>query len=166
MNSPLDLIDQSLLELLQANGRIKQNALAEKTGLSVPAVGERLKKLEELGIITDYRAILNYRKLGFDVTAFIAVTVDSSHHYKLFLQKVESTHEIMECHAITGEGTHLLKARTENTSALEKLLAHIQSWPGVVTTLTRVVLSSPKETTHIHIQQKNHLTPQGGSDVD
>lgn len=153
MNSsrPLDDIDVKLLEVLQERGRTKSNMLAEITGLSVPAVSERLKKLEESGCITGYRAVVDPRLLGFDVTAFIGVTVDSSKHYRAFLDKVGATPEVAECHAVTGEGTHLLKVRTRNTEELEKLLSRIQSWLGVVRTMTRVVLSSPKETTAVPV---------------
>jgi len=156
MNSPrpLDDIDFALLEALQDRGRTKRNELAEATGLSVPAVSERMKKLEEAGFITGYRALVDPRKIGWDVTAFILTTVDSSKHYGAFLEKIHKTDEVIECHAITGEGTHLLKIRARTTEELEKLLARIQSWTGVVRTMTRVVLSSPKESTRVPITRK------------
>ena len=122
---PLDDIDIALMEALQVKGRTKRNALAEATGLSVPAVSERLRKLEEAGFITAYRALVDPRKLGWDVTAFIGVTVDSSKHYQAFLDRVEATAEINECHAVTGDGTHLLKVRARNTEELEMLLSKI-----------------------------------------
>jgi Lrp/AsnC family leucine-responsive transcriptional regulator len=147
----LDDIDQKILEVIQKQGRTRRNDLADRVGLSLPAVSERLRKLEEAGIITGYFATLDYRALGKDITAFVLATVDSSKHYSAFLEHINSTEDILECHAITGEGTHLLKIRTENTGSLEKLLAKIQSWSGVVKTTTSVVLSSPKETTVIRI---------------
>ena len=61
---------------------------------------------------------------------------------------------MQECHAITGKGTHLLKIRTRSTESLEKLLSRIQSWEGVVQTMTSVVLSSPKETTYLPLTAK------------
>ncbi|MEK6755640.1 MAG: Lrp/AsnC family transcriptional regulator, partial [Bacteroidota bacterium] len=118
------------------------------------AVSERLRKLEEAGVIAGYFARLNPRAVGKDITALILVTVDSSKHYSSFVEHVQNTEDILECHAVTGEGTHLLKIRTEDTSSLEKLLAKIQSWTGVVKTTTSVVLSTPKETTVIKIH--NH----------
>jgi len=151
---PLDEIDIALMEELQTSGRTKRNTLAESTGLSVPAVSERMRKLEEAGFIKGYRALVDPRKVGWDVTAFIVTTVDSSKHFGNFLDRVEKTDEVMECHAITGEGTHLLKVRARNTAELEKLLAKIQSWVGVVRTMTRVALSSPKETTRIPVAKK------------
>ena len=147
----LDDIDVKILDILQKNGRTRRNDLAEAVGLSVPSVSERLRKLEEGGVITGYFATLNPKKVGRDITAFIAVTVDSSKHYNSFIDHAAATDEILECHAITGEGSHLLKIRTDNTAALEKLLAKIQSWIGVTGTKTHLVLSSPKETTRIKI---------------
>ncbi len=147
----LDEIDIKILEILQKNGRTRRNDLAEAVGLSTPSVSERLRKLEETGIITGYYARVDPKKLGRDVTAFILVTVDSSKHYPAFIEHANSTDEILECHAVTGKGTHLLKVTTENTASLEKLLSKIQAWAGVVGTLTSVVLSSSKETTRIKV---------------
>ncbi len=147
----LDDIDQKILEIIQKQGRMRRNDLADRVGLSLPSVSERLRKLEEAGIISGYFAKLNHQMLGKDVTVFVLVTVDSSKHYGSFVEHVEAADDILECHAITGEGTHLLKIRTDNTTTLEKLLAKIQSWTGVVKTTSSVVLSSPKETTAIKI---------------
>jgi Lrp/AsnC family transcriptional regulator, leucine-responsive regulatory protein len=147
----LDDIDQKILEIIQNQGRMRRNDLADRVGLSLPSVSERLRKLEEAGVITAYFAKLNHKMLGKDVAAFVLVTVDSSKHYASFVEHVEAADDILECHAITGEGTHLLKIRTDNTTTLEKLLGKIQSWTGVVKTTTSIVLSSTKETTVIKI---------------
>ena len=149
-----DETDLRILDALQQSARTKRGELAEMTGLSIPSVSDRLKKLEEAGIIREYRTVLDYRALGYDVAAFIAVTVDSSKHYKSFLGRVEGESEILECHAVTGKGTHLLKVRTRNTEGLEKLLSRIQSWEGVSQTLTNLVLSSPKESSYVALAQK------------
>jgi len=147
----LDKVDLELLEILQSHGRMKRNELAEKVGLSLPAVSERMKKLEDAGIIDGYYAKLNPKKIGIDITAFVIVTIDTSKHFPAFLEQAVKSEEILECHAITGEGTHLLKVRTENTQGLEKLLAKIQSWQGVLKTTTHLVLSTAKETTRLKI---------------
>jgi Lrp/AsnC family leucine-responsive transcriptional regulator len=147
----LDEIDLKILEVLQKNGRARRNDLAETVGLSLPSVSERLRKLEETGVVTGYYAKLDPKKLGKDVTAFIRITVDSSRHFPSLIDHANATDEVLECHAVTGEGTHLLKVRTENTSTLEKLLAKIQAWPGVTGSLTSVILSTSKETTRIKL---------------
>jgi Lrp/AsnC family transcriptional regulator, leucine-responsive regulatory protein len=145
----IDDIDVKMLDILQRSGRTKRNELAEAVGLSLPSVSERLKKLEEAGIITGYHATVNPQRLGKTVTAFVFIMVDSSRHYSQFLEHAKSLDEVLECHAITGEGSHLLKIRTTNTSSLEKLLAKIQAWAGVHSTRTNLVLSTSKETTRI-----------------
>ncbi len=151
MKSKIDRIDKIIIHILQKAGRTKRSELAEKTALSVPAVSERLKRLEEAGIIRGYHAVVEPLRLGFDLAAFIVVTVNSSDHYDSFLDRVEENDEILECHAITGEGTHMIKVRAKNTVALERLLATMQSWEGVTRTLTRLILSSPKESHHLPI---------------
>ena len=152
----LDDIDLKILDILQSNGRTRRNDLADKVGLSLPSVSERLRKLEEAKIITSYIATVNPKILGKDITAFIEVIVDSSKHYNNFIEHAQAVDEILECHAITGEGSHLLKIRTENTSTLERLLAKIQSWVGVIGTRTRLVLSTSKETTKIKVTNSKH----------
>jgi Lrp/AsnC family transcriptional regulator, leucine-responsive regulatory protein len=147
----LDEIDVAILELLQKNARIKRNEIAEKVGLSLPSASDRLRKLEEQGIVTGYHAKLDAKRLGRDITAFVVVTVDSSRHFHAFVEHASGIDEILECHAVTGTGTHLLKVRTENTGSLERLLAKVQSWLGVVGTATSIVLSSPKESTRLRI---------------
>ena len=148
----IDETDLKILDILQKEGRTKRNVLAERVGLSLPAVSERLKKLEESGMILGYFARLNHHLLGKDITAFIIATVDSSRHFASFLEHASNTPEVLECHAITGDGTHLIKIRTENTAGLEKLLSKIQSWQGVAKTTTSVVLSTSKESSQIKIQ--------------
>ncbi|HEX7572362.1 MAG TPA: Lrp/AsnC family transcriptional regulator [Bacteroidota bacterium] len=148
----LDGIDTTIMEILQKKGRTRRNDLAEAVGLSLPSVSERLRKLEENGYITGYFATVDPRKLGKDICAFIFVTVDSSRHYPGFLEHAHANDEILECHAITGEGTHLLKVRTANTASLEKLLAKIQAWSGVLNTRTNLVLSTSKETMRIKVE--------------
>ena len=148
----LDDIDATIMDLLQKKGRTRRNDLAEAVGLSLPSVSERLRKLEENGYITGYYATVDPRKLGKDICAFIFVTVDSSKHYPGFLEHAHANDEILECHAITGEGSHLLKVRTANTASLEKLLAKIQAWSGVLNTRTNLVLSTTKETMRIRVE--------------
>ena len=157
----LDDIDLKILGILQEAGRTKRNDLAEAVGLSLPSVSERLRKLEEARIITGYHATVDHKRMGNDITSFIVVTIDSSRHYNAFLDHTQGIDEIMECHAITGDGTHLLKVRTCNTASLEKLLARIQAWSGVVRTHTQLVLSTAKETTRIKFFHPTQTTSRG-----
>ena len=116
----LDEIDYKIIDALQKNGRTRRNDLAELVGLSLPSVSERLRKLEESGVITGYYARVDHKKLGKDITAFISVYIDSSKHYQSFIEHANTVDDIIECHAITGEGSHLLKVRAENTGTDRK----------------------------------------------
>jgi Lrp/AsnC family transcriptional regulator, leucine-responsive regulatory protein len=147
----LDDLDIQILKTLQLKGRTKRNELAETVGLSVPSVSERLKKLEDNNIIEGYFAKVNKKPFGLDIQAFILVIMDSSKHYKDLIKHVEKNPNILECHSVLGEGSHLLKVLVKNTEALEKLLSEIQTWPGVQGTKTTYVLSTIKETTAINI---------------
>lgn len=148
----VDTLDIKILDILQKKGRTKRNQIAEEVGLSIPSVSERLKKLEENGIIEGYFARLNKKAFGYDIMVYILVMMESSKHYKTLLSKVDHIPEILECHSVLGEGSHLLKALTKNTESLEKLLGEIQSWPGVTATKTTFVLSTIKETTVLNIK--------------
>ncbi|MCH7972697.1 MAG: Lrp/AsnC family transcriptional regulator [Bacteroidetes bacterium] len=147
----LDNIDIKVLRILQKKGRAKRSLLAEEVGLSLPSVSERLNKLEEKGIIKGYYTKLNRISFGYDIMAFIFVTMDSSKHYKSLITHIEKIPQIIECHSVLGEGSHILKVIAKNTETLEKLLAKIQSWAGVVSTKTTLILSTIKETTDIDI---------------
>lgn len=147
----IDEIDAKILSLLQANGRMKRNAIAEEVGLSVPSVSERMRKLEERGVLVGYHAVVDPKRLHFDITVFIRVMVDGSDNYPSVIDHACSLDEVLEVHSITGEGSHIIKARTRNTTTLERLLSRIQSWPGVHGTQTSIVLSTFKETRQVTV---------------
>lgn len=148
----LDELDLKILKLLQKNGRIKRSEIAENVGLSIPSVSERLYKLEDSGVIEGYYARLNRKALGNDIMAFIIVVMDSSKHFKEFTSKIEKMPQIIECYTVLGEGSHIMKAVVKDSGSLEKLLTVIQSWPGVVRTITSLILSTIKETTVLDIK--------------
>ncbi|MCE1187780.1 MAG: Lrp/AsnC family transcriptional regulator [Ignavibacteria bacterium] len=130
---------------------MKRNQLSEIIGLSIPSVSERMNKLEEKGIIEGYFAKVNKKAFHYDIMAFITVESESSKHYKALVEHAKKNPYILECHAVLGEGSHLLKAIVKNTEALEKLLAEVQSWPGVLSTRTNFVLSTHKESMRIEV---------------
>lgn len=150
--SRIDQIDARILELLQERGRIKRNEVAEDVSLSVPSVSERMRKLQERGVIEGYQAVVNARRVGFDILAFIRVMVDGSKHYNGFVEKACQLDQVQEVHSITGDGSHILRVLIRNTSGLEQLLSTIQSWPGVHGTSTSIVLSSYKDTRTVPVE--------------
>ena len=145
----IDEVDARILELLQDSGRMKRNRIAEDVGMSLPSVSDRMRKLEERGVIKGYHAVLDAKRLHYDITAFIRVMVDGSVNYEGFVQTAMGLDEVQEVHSITGEGSHILKVRTRNTTTLEKLLAAIQAMPGVHGTSSSIVLSTYKETRNL-----------------
>ena len=142
-----DKKDIKILDILQADGRSTASDIAKKVDLSIPAVGERIKKLTEKGLIKQFSAILDHKQIGLDLTAFVFIISEHSDHYNEFVEKAKETKAILECHSITGGGSHILKVRVKNSQTLEDFLYEIQNWPGVSRTQSNVVLSTYKETT-------------------
>lgn len=156
----LDATDAHILHLLQTDGRLKRNQVAEAVGLSLPAASERMRKLEEKGVVTGYHAVLDPKRLHVDVAAFVRVSVDGSEHYAAFVAAATALDEVQEVHSITGEGSHLLKVRTRNTTTLERLLAAIQRLPGVRGTQTSIVLTTLKETRYLKVEPTALFEPE------
>lgn len=149
----LDSIDLKILTILMKDGRIKLKELAEMVGLTSPSVMERLGRLEREGIIKSYSTLVDAKKVGVDITAFIGVYIDHPSHIETFEEEIKAVgDEIMECHHVTGEWTLLLKIRTKNTETLQTLIKKIRSMKGVVRTNTMVVFSTLKETPAFKIE--------------
>ena len=147
----LDQVDRDILVNLQNDGRSSASHIASEIGMSIPAVTDRIKKLQESGIIMGFTAVLNHRKVGLDVSAFITVISESSSHYSDVVRETNKSPEIIQCFTTTGNGSHVLFAQVQNTHALEKLLRKIQNWPGVMRTETQIILSSYKAINAIQI---------------
>ena len=147
----MDEKDKLILSLLQKDGRMTASEMAEKVDLSVPAVTERIRKLTEGSVLKEFRAVVDAKKVGYDVTAYILLDMSSSDSYGNMVDHAQDNDEVLECHSITGEGSHILKVRTHNTSSLESLLRDIQSWPGVIRTHTMIVMSTFKEATSLKL---------------
>ncbi|NJL44725.1 MAG: Lrp/AsnC family transcriptional regulator [Leptolyngbyaceae cyanobacterium SM2_3_12] len=143
----LDNLDIQILSALLQRGRITWSELAQQLSLSAPATADRVKRLEERGVIEGYSARLNAEALGLELTAFIAVSLDHPRHRNGFLAQVSDSTEVLECHHVTGDDDYLLKVRCRNTKALEGLISNrLKSIPGLVKTRTLIVLSTVKET--------------------
>ena len=140
-------IDLKVLRLLASNARITWSELASHLGLTPPAAAERVRKLEEKGLVRGYAAIFDSKLLGLDVTAFVSVSLTRPQDRKAFLKRVGQTQEILECHHVAGSHDYLLKVRCRTTADLERVLAErIKAHGGLVRTETTVVLSTQKET--------------------
>lgn len=141
----LDDIDRGILEVLQSDCKTSLAQIGERVGLSAPSVIERIRKLEEGGVIAGYHAVLDGRRIGLDVTAFIGVTLNYPKRMGSFERAVEALGEVLECHHVTGDHSLLLKVKTKNTATLELLLGRLRAIEGVDRTHTMIVLSTHSE---------------------
>jgi Lrp/AsnC family leucine-responsive transcriptional regulator len=141
----LDHIDLKILYILQNDGRRRLADIADEVDLSAPAVMERVKKLEAGGVIRGYQALLDGKKVGKDITAFIGVSVGNQRDIDKFAAQMMRHADVLECHHVTGDESFILKVKAANTGALEKLLGIIRSVEGVTRTVTKIVLSTAKE---------------------
>jgi Lrp/AsnC family leucine-responsive transcriptional regulator len=141
----MDDIDRAITRLLLANGRESQEQLAREVHLSRPAVHERIKHLEEAGVLRGYKALVDWDTLGLPVTSFIWVRTSGTacrEAGETFLQLHTATAFVEECHRVTGEWCMLLKVRVASPLALEQVLDRIREVAGVQETMTTLVLST------------------------
>jgi Lrp/AsnC family leucine-responsive transcriptional regulator len=146
-----DATDLEILDALQHNCKQPLAAIGQQVGLSAPSVLERIHKLEEAGVITDYVARLDARKLGKDISAFIGVATERTRDIERIEREVVALGDVMECHHVTGAYTLMLKVKTRDTEALEDLLERIRSCEGVARTETMVVLSTHTERSRVDL---------------
>ena len=140
----IDDKDQKILDILMVSAREPASSISEKIGISVPTVIDRIKKLQDSGIIKGYTTIIDSKKIGLDVSAIITIISESSLKYNLFIESAKKEKDIDKCFTTTGNGSHVLLVNTKNTESLEKLLRNIQQWPGVSRTETQIILTSYK----------------------
>lgn len=134
----MDSTDYRILQALLEDGRIPMKELAKKVSLSPPAVAERVKRLEEAGVISGYKAVINYEKLGKNINVLINVDMKVQMAEK-FMDFVKAENLITECHHVTGPYCKIVKARLDNMLDLEKLIGKIQTFGN---TETFIILSS------------------------
>lgn len=137
----MDSFGRSLLQELQDNSRLSTAELARRVGLSPTATAERLKQMEEIGIVRAYTVEIDREALGLEVLAFIRMTCDGQHYYRL-MEFVQTLEEVRECHHLTGGDAFLLKVTTTSMAGLEALIEALLPYGNPVTS---VVLSTPIE---------------------
>ncbi|WP_224364538.1 Lrp/AsnC family transcriptional regulator [Hyalangium versicolor] len=148
----MDSLDYRIVDMLQRDGRATQLEISREIGLSQPAVAERIRKLEERGVITGYTARVDAGKLGKDITAFIGVNIEHPKYFEGFAKKVMAMPEVLEAHRVAGQDSYILKVRTANTKSLDQLLVEtLRTISGVTRTHTTIVLTSIKEETHVQV---------------
>lgn len=142
----MDTIDRKIVVCLQVDGRMTNAEIAAATGLSVSAANERVRRLQQRGVITGWTARVDPDALGLDLLAFVFLEVDGLENNRAFLSAAADLPEVLELHHVTGAWSYLLKVRTTGTRALESLISErIKSLPGVSRSLTHIALSSTKD---------------------
>ena len=143
----MDAIDYKAIAILQASGRETWAKLGEAIGMTAPAAAERVRKLEEGGVIRGYAALVAAESVGAALTAFVAITLDRPEHRKAFLKRVGKLAEVQECHHVAGDDDYLLKVRCRGARDLDRVISEeLKSVPGVGRTRTTIVLNTAKET--------------------
>ena len=136
-----DDIDRKILARLVSNARVPFLEIARDCGISGAAIHQRVKKMEEAGIIEGSRFIVKPEALGLGICAFVGVTLDHAHAYRTVVKEIEKVTEVLECHFITGTFTFLIKLRCMNHGHLMDILINtFQNIPGISKTETFISL--------------------------
>lgn len=150
----MDEYDRKILSVLSVEGRISMTALGERVGLSKTPVTARVKRLEEEGVITGYRATLSASKLGVEHIAFLEVKLSDTREKALdaFNQAVRAIPEVEACHLIAGGFDYLIKVRTSDIFAYRQVLGEqLSRLPNVASTSTYISMQSVVDTAPIDL---------------
>ena len=154
MAAGLDRIDRQILRLLREDGRMPHAAIAKAVGLSGPAVHERVRKLEQRGIIAGYTAILDAEALERSHVAFVLVSLSEGSEFAMdepIVARICEEPDVLEFHRVAGQDCYLIKVRTATNKDLERLLRRIRMIRGVARTRTTIVLSTELERPTIEV---------------
>jgi Lrp/AsnC family leucine-responsive transcriptional regulator len=147
----IDETDRRILSILQSEGRLANARIAERVGLSPPTVLERIRKLEEKGVITGYTALVDEAKLGMRTMVYVAVSLSFHRAESIaeFREAILALPEVIECHHITGEDDFLLKVMVADVKDYEDfVIQKLTRVPGVSKLKSSIVLSTLKQDLH------------------
>lgn len=143
-SSAVEELDRQIVELLMTDGRMSYTDLGKATGLSTSAVHQRVRRLEQRGVIRGYAAIVDAEAVGLSLTAFISVKPFDPSAPDDIPERLADVPEIEACHSVAGDENYILKVRVSTPIELEHLLSRVRTLAGV-STRTTVVLSTPYE---------------------
>ncbi|MFL6140128.1 MAG: Lrp/AsnC family transcriptional regulator [Frankiaceae bacterium] len=138
----MDAIDRQLVFALRGNARATYAELARLVGLSAPAVHERVRRLEQTGVITGYHAALSPQAVGLGVAALVSIYQTESSEQDEVAEALRRVPAIEDCWFVAGDEAFIVKVRTTDVDALEHVLGVLRRTPGVARTRTTVVLST------------------------
>ncbi|MDV3429647.1 MAG: Lrp/AsnC family transcriptional regulator [Bacillota bacterium] len=146
----MDSIDLKIINVLKENSRLSTSEISRRVNLSIPAVAERIRKMEEADIIEKYTIKVNREKLSYKLLAFIFVNIDKTENVEEFRKSIVQYDSVLECHHVAGEYDYLLKVLVEDTRSLEYFISNImKKIKGVVKSNTLITLSTLKENINI-----------------
>jgi Lrp/AsnC family transcriptional regulator, leucine-responsive regulatory protein len=155
MSIKLDIKDLAILQIIQENSKLTANQIGKKINVPITTVFAKIKRMEEAGIIKEYRAILNANKINAATAAFILASVsyhDNSLTQRQVAQEIAKFPEVQEVHIITGDWDMLIKLRGESVEAVGKFVVDkLRSIKGLEKTLTCMVFETVKETTKMDL---------------
>ncbi|WP_394334429.1 Lrp/AsnC family transcriptional regulator [Reichenbachiella faecimaris] len=157
-NTKIDKTDRKILKILQANGKITNAKLSEEIGLSPAPTLERVKKLENSGIIKSYHAELDSAMLGLGVNTFVQVSLKGHNkpNIETFLSRISDIEEIIECHHITGSGDFILRIVAKDIASYQQLMLEKVSDIDIVDSLqSMVILSTFKNSKEVPVPADN-----------
>ena len=144
--------DKKIVVRLMTQARSTWAELGALLNLSAPAAAERVRKMEENGVIKGYAAIVTPEAVGCNLTAFISVNLDRTEQKTAFINQVNNLPEVLECHHMAGAEDYVLKVRCAGTRDLERVISEeIKALPGIKTRTT-IILSTLKETTVLPVK--------------
>lgn len=162
----LDTAALHILDALQHDCKQSLAEIGKRAGLAPPTVVERIRKLEDAGLIRGYAAVLDARKLGKDITAFIGITTAHASLIEAVEQALAAFPDVLEIHHVTGVYTFLVKVKTNDTPRLETLLRSMRQIDGVERSETMIVLSTHTERWTLPLfPQKEPPAPQSRRSV-
>jgi Lrp/AsnC family leucine-responsive transcriptional regulator len=151
----MDSLDLKALNFLMGSGRATWAQLGAFLGLSAPSAADRVRKLEERGVIRGYAALVDPASAGHPLTAYVSVSLASHRNRAAFLRAIAKMEQVAECHHVAGDDDYLLKVRCRGTQDLDHLLAQeLKDKLGVARTRTTIVLSTAKESVRVPIDHK------------
>lgn len=149
----MDAIDLQILSVLREDGRAAWAELARQVGLSGPSVQERVKRLEEKGIISGFYARVNPEKVGLGVSAVVGVRVRDGFETDDVADRMKGVAEIEDCWYVAGDEEFLVKVRCKTVRSLESVIGDIRRLPGVARTRTTIIVSTPWESRPIPVPE-------------
>lgn len=140
----MDDIDRKILRILSDNSSATATEMMSKVNLSIPAINKRIQKLCGSGVIKQFTILVDPKKMGRSILAFILIVIQHGSHVDNLMEYIQNDPDILECYAVTGEYDYLLKVCASDVEMLEEKLTHLKRQSGVIKSHTLLSLMEHK----------------------